>query len=416
MQLGWVDFSKADREKVLDVINLLQGEAAVDEIGIGLIRDAFANYFFPGTSTVQTRAKYFFIVPYILQEAVSGKYGDQVSAILQKIDSEEKACGIRLYQKCVDEDIDPVGTGIIGARVLPKNWVARKPSNIYWNGIRTYHIFEQESMTIPDMVRLSVLVRTQSEPKKLGNRRDDAEEGDKDDKDAGRGETVHFFDLPEMQDTDWRSHLDIRLTKTEASFLRAKIVKSVPDKLLTYILKHNIDLSKYDRFEMLYADLRDDVPQEMARIMKLACDFNRLVYAARVRYNMVLSRGHSEAAVTEWNEVKDNIARYAGVNLEDVLSFFGRPDFRLRRFLLSLQDAFIAGDTERADEILVSREIELKTKARAKLCHAEDYNPNNWVGGRYLDYRFRDARRIVTDIYEGEGIAHVSDEQQSGSR
>ena len=58
MQLGWVDFSKADREKVLDVMNLLQEQGAVDEIGIGLIRDAFANYFFPGTSTVQTRAKY----------------------------------------------------------------------------------------------------------------------------------------------------------------------------------------------------------------------------------------------------------------------------------------------------------------------------------------------------------------------
>ena len=62
MQLGWVDFSKADREKVLDVINLLQEPGAVDEIGIGLIRDAFANYFFPGTSTVQTRVKNTFLL------------------------------------------------------------------------------------------------------------------------------------------------------------------------------------------------------------------------------------------------------------------------------------------------------------------------------------------------------------------
>ena len=107
--------------------------------------------------------------------------------------------------------------------------------------------------------------------------------------------------------------------------------------------------------------------------------------------------------------VQDNITRYAGVNLDDVLSFLGRPDFRLRRFLFNLQAAFLAGDIERADEILVSREIELKTKARAKLCHAEDFNPNNWVGGRYLDYRFADAKRIVTDIYEGEGAANVSD-------
>ena len=58
MQLGWIDFSKEDRQKAFDVINLLSEQGAVDELGIGVIRDAFANYFFPGTSTIQTRAKY----------------------------------------------------------------------------------------------------------------------------------------------------------------------------------------------------------------------------------------------------------------------------------------------------------------------------------------------------------------------
>lgn len=57
MQLGWIDFSKEDRQKAFDVINLLSEQGAVDELGIGVIRDAFANYFFPGTSTIQTRAK-----------------------------------------------------------------------------------------------------------------------------------------------------------------------------------------------------------------------------------------------------------------------------------------------------------------------------------------------------------------------
>jgi hypothetical protein len=56
MQLGWIDFSKEDRQKAFDVINLLSEQGAVDELGIGVIRDAFANYFFPGTSTIQTRS------------------------------------------------------------------------------------------------------------------------------------------------------------------------------------------------------------------------------------------------------------------------------------------------------------------------------------------------------------------------
>lgn len=101
MQLGWVDFSKEDREKVLDVMSLLQEQGAVDELGIELVRDGFANYFFPGTSTVQTRAKYFLIIPYVLQEAVSGKYGNRVPDILRRIDENEKDCGVRLYRRYV---------------------------------------------------------------------------------------------------------------------------------------------------------------------------------------------------------------------------------------------------------------------------------------------------------------------------
>lgn len=94
MQLGWIDFSKEDRQKAFDVINLLSEQGAVDELGIGVIRDAFANYFFPGTSTIQTRAKYFLIVPYMLREAVDGRYGKDANRVLRAIDSAEKDCGI----------------------------------------------------------------------------------------------------------------------------------------------------------------------------------------------------------------------------------------------------------------------------------------------------------------------------------
>ena len=86
MPLGWIDFSKDERNKVLNVIHLLDEPGAVDELGIGAVRDAFADYFFPGTSTVQTRAKYFLIVPYVLMEAGSGKYGSDLNTILRRID------------------------------------------------------------------------------------------------------------------------------------------------------------------------------------------------------------------------------------------------------------------------------------------------------------------------------------------
>src|SRR6188768_379378 len=66
--LGWIDFSPTDRDRVGTVLDMLKPEGMVDELGLGTIRDALANQLFPGISTIQTRAKYFFIVPYLLWE------------------------------------------------------------------------------------------------------------------------------------------------------------------------------------------------------------------------------------------------------------------------------------------------------------------------------------------------------------
>ena len=68
VQLGWIDFSKTERSKILSVLDLLQENGTLDELGIAPVRDGFSNIFFPGTSTIQTRAKYFLIVPYALKD------------------------------------------------------------------------------------------------------------------------------------------------------------------------------------------------------------------------------------------------------------------------------------------------------------------------------------------------------------
>lgn len=400
MKLGWVDFSREDREKVLDVMNLLQEQGAVDEIGIGLVRDAFANLFFPGTSTVQTVAKYFLIVPYVMKEATEGRYGNDLNGILRRIDQEEKECGIRLMQNCPGED------GIIGRRVLPKNWVARKPSNIYWNGIRTYGICIQD-LTIPELLKASIILQAQKKTSALGNKGDDTTDSDRDDADAGRDVATQLFSVPDDYYADWRTDLSIHLTATEAAFLRKMIETSVSTSLLGYLLRNSINATKYDSFEAIYEDLGAVVPTELARTMKLACDFNRLVYAARVRYNYILSAGQNEDAVAEWAYIEENMQYMMSVDVDDVLQTLQITNFRLRRFLTSFKAALMAGDLGAADKVLIDREIEIKTRSRAKLCKRDDYANDAWIGGRYLDYRFSSAKRIITDIYRGEVAAHV---------
>src|SRR5690348_2168245 len=63
----WLDYSEHERRKMLDVIDLFSERTTRDELGLGSIRDAFADRLFPGTSTIQTRAKYFLLVPWVFQ-------------------------------------------------------------------------------------------------------------------------------------------------------------------------------------------------------------------------------------------------------------------------------------------------------------------------------------------------------------
>lgn len=395
MRLGWIDFSKEDRQKALDVINLLSEQGAVDELGIGIVRDAFANYFFPGTSTIQTRAKYFLIVPYVLREAVDGRYGKDVNRILRAIDSQEKDCGIRLLKA------NPKAEGVIGTRVLPKGWVARKPSDIYWNGIRTYGIFCDYGLSIPEYVSLAVKLNTQKSSAKLGNRNDEAGENEKDDSDAGDIMNISFWNLPIYHD-DWRDNLTIELTGEEAFYLDKQIQKGAKGTLLEYVLKNRIDMNKYEDFAAMATDLSEKVEGKLAYRMKLACEFNNLVYMARVRFNVMLSEEENETAISEWERLKPQVKRRANVDLSAVFHELELHNPGTYLFLSKLQEAFKALDIEAADELIKNRERRIKGINRAKLNRTKEFDHSKWIGGKELDYRFSNARRIINDIYSGE--------------
>ena len=336
----------------------------------------------------------------MLREAVDGRYGKDANRVLRAIDSAEKDCGIRLLEA------DPKAEGVIGTRVLPKGWVARKPSDIYWNGIRTFGIFCDYGLSIPEYVSLAVKLKEQKSVSRLGNRNDDAEENDKDDSDAGDIGNIRFWNLPIYHD-DWRDNLTIELTQEEAFYLDKQIQKSTKGSLLEYVLKNRIDLNEYDDFASLTAELSEKVGEKLAYMMKLACDFNNLVYIARVRYNVMLSEGENTYANDEWSRLLPDIRHNATVDLDAVFGELQLINPRAKSFLCGIQAAFMASDIDMADELIRKRERSLKGAARAKLSRTKEFDHSKWVGGGTLDYRFSNARRIVNDIYAGEVSADV---------
>lgn len=74
MKLGFINFSSEEQLKMHQVIQAIQEHQAIDELGLGRIRDAFSNKLFPGISTLHNRAKYYAILPSLFLEAEKGTY------------------------------------------------------------------------------------------------------------------------------------------------------------------------------------------------------------------------------------------------------------------------------------------------------------------------------------------------------
>ena len=396
MSLGWIDFSKNERDKVLNVIHLLDEPGAVDELGIGAIRDAFADYFFPGTSTVQTRAKYFLIVPYVIMEAGSGEYGSDLNAILRRIDNEERHCRDILIKTSND--------GVIGS-LVPKSWVLRAPSNIYWNGIKRMGIFK-ENLSVKEYIHQSILQRSLKKAKEYGNREKDAEENERDDIDAGDITSIQFWSLGDTYHSNWRDNLTIELLPEEAAFLKSQIITCQRESLFAFILKNNILLDKYDSFGALSENIKDSVDPEMRYMMGLANDFNNLVSIITTRYNLIVFDGKNEKARDNWSVLSKDLKRRSEVDLKAIFNRLFIRNAKLKTFLLRIQKSIQEGDIAAVDELIVKREVSLKGAKRAKTCRVGEYKEqdSNWIGINILDYRYTPAKRIIRDIMNAEVV------------
>lgn len=397
MPLGWIDFSKNERNKVLSVLELLSERSTLDELGIAPIRDGFAERFFPGTSTIQTRAKYFLIVPYALKELEQGRDSNPAS-VLRAFDQMERSCAETFLAKNRD------GAGIIGKRALSGGqWVKRTPADIYWAGLRRYGIFVGGRLSLVEYVRAACAEKGRKQVLlRLGSRRDRAEEFEADDPDAGDCRRTRFWNLP-LEQKNWRDSLQIELTPAEGAFLKERIIASCPDSMMAYILRDNRrEILELEEFQSL-APLMGGFPAHMREDYDLALSFSDFLFALRTIYNLIASNGENAAANKAWDAQEPCLGKLSGVDLEGIFTRLCVTDFRLRRFLVRSRHLMENKDVAGLKQEIARREEELKGPARAKTRHPEQCDHSQWYGGGALDYRFHNARTILRDIFESEG-------------
>ena len=389
MKLGWVDFSKTERSKILSVLDLLGEKGVLDEMGISQIRDAYSDLFFPGTSTIQTRAKYFFIVPYAFKDLEFNSQYDYLKLRKTFNDTEER-CGHIFLENNSDEN------GVIGKRSIQGgSWVSRTPASIYWAGLRKYGFFKGK-MSIDQYIRLiAVQKQNMSGAINLGNGSDEGH----DDKNAGDFQKMHLLNIPTYK-RNWIDDLDIKLTFEEGQFLKGQIMETCPDSLMAHVLRQDIrefiDIPSFSNLEAIIFRFPKDIRDNYRK----AYSFSEFCFALRVVYNLIVSENKNEKANEEFSNL--DLKSISKIDVDSIMNSLGIFNPYLRNFLKDSRQAMKDDDLEELKNIIRRREVFLKGINRSKTAHPGEYDANEWFAGERLDYRFSIAKNIIADIYDSE--------------
>ena len=384
MQIGFIDFSKEERNKILATLKLLGTQTALDELGIGVIRDAYADILFPGISTIQTRAKYFVLIPYLFNRAGKQNLSSGREVLRWLNNSEDKLVETLLINSKSEE------TGIIGKNALrQKRAVKMKPSSIYWNGLRTFEIIRASGVSMA--VACTITAKTAKQKNDLEIKTD----GETfDDSTAIGSDTVLFS--PIFPDYDFEKEASILLTKKEAEYLADKISKAIESKdtLLAFLVKNKLDCNSFDEMPI------DILPASIKRDYLLARDFSDFIIGAHIRYNVIFSEYEDMEMFQEWESWRNAfIARK--FDLEAILSRITCNN-STQRFCKDFMEFTYNGHLEKIDDLIIFREKAVKGD-RSKLHKPTEYryNYDRPVHFYRLDFRFGTAKTIIRDIIMG---------------
>jgi hypothetical protein len=389
--LSWLDHSDGDRRKMLDVIDLFQQKGTVDELGLGGIRDTIADVLTPGTSTIQSRARYFFFIPWIYQSLEGGRLGpDKVAAAARRL---EIALAAELA-KAEDKD------GTIG--IEAGEALKRLPSSVYWAGLRRLGF-----RAFPGPI--------DRYHKTFGNLRGNLKGHEADDPDT----SISFL--------NWNSAIPPapkgfpigathKLTEREASFFCEQISHHAADSLLHFMVDRR-DIGQGTKAPWEHP-LIGEMPESLREWLFHARCYAELIFGATLLYNLMLAekaeREHeAERYLRELDEWVERVAA-----LKPELPRWSRDEFwyRIRRInprtsvpaevfsnrwidlVLSSKHTRSLIRSTQARQLIDHREYQLKGP-RARLrspAHLEMWGGDS--GAIKFNYRWGITRTTASDI------------------
>lgn len=376
-----------------EVIALFREQDTRDELGLGGIRDTFADLLFPATSTIQTRARYFLFIPWVYQELERRR---TLPADIERLARRDEIHLIHALEKGGEKD------GIIGT--LAQDRLARLPSSIYWAGLGKLgirrltgsqeHYHREFSAFYPPSGRW--LVSEDEQPAESGS---------------------WSLSLPPAP-SGFLERTTFTLAKREAKYLAERIWECGPT-----VFGELLDSSKADTDSAFVwgtafaAKLESSLKSQTAH----AQNFSELMHGAALLYNFMLARearrkslqDEYRAKLGAWaNMIGDGKPRYESWDRQrfwkivSESTHFVSPatrEFVNRWIDLALQNGrlgSLAGE-QAALSLIEAREARIKTTRRRLGNPLALERWNEASGAGQIDYRWFRVKTIAADIRQG---------------
>lgn len=401
MKLGWVDYSREERETIKELLKVLGESGSLDELGVGIVRDSISDLLYPGTSVLHTRAKYYILIPELFKKAM--KSGLTTSSEVRNLINTDQDRIARALRRAIDEETGTKAAGIIGGR--SDRGVKMKPTRIYWNALRTTEILCNSDMSFDDACSAvagynrktqNIVIKYESE--------DDGGDAD----DVGAGNFALFTTPCKERIEDYLENPTLHLRKDEADYLRTQFlhVPVMKNTLMEYCLKTK---TSYQGVAL------DDIPTEgmpevLAHNLELATEFANFIYGAYIVYNLLFIENGGEYATAEEKSRLENKYRAwkkksPGLpHRDEILKFVRNHEHykaALRDFLIRFESAVKNNTTDSCSDeekrIIKQREQACKS-VKAKI--GKDY-PYQEIQSSPMNYRHGTGQTIISDILKG---------------
>ncbi|MHB1422391.1 MAG: DUF6361 family protein [Gemmataceae bacterium] len=401
----WLDYSEYERRKMLDAIALFDEPNTRDELGLGGVRDAFADQLFPGTNTIQTRAKYFLFIPwiYLILER------KQTSSA--EVEKEDRKLETKLILSLLEsEDKD----GIIGKQ--KKDNLLRLPSSIYWHGLRTWGIRHFPGSQ-DDYHRSLDLFYLRWHNRRASRREFEGEAEDEPDRHNWHSE------LPSVPD-NFPREASLALTQPEAVYLREQIMSHCRDSLLAVLVRDRISVDGVN-----YAwELTASLPPAVRELLDHGENFSQIMHGAQLLYNLMLAEivrredlidDYRNRLGNWWEQIQTRGQQLREWNRQRFWHLVGQGNSRVpipaKQFVNDWVNLALGAKTqaEVVENIAARNRIEMR-EAQLKREQARLHNKHaqeRWLGASgagQMDLRWNRAQRIVADILTGlENTGHA---------